>query len=170
MKKQMAIILIMLIILLSCGCSSSETSEEVKELEQEAIDSSDYFLLTPIKEPSFVDEDGYWMFGIDMNNLSNYDIYVDMSSDLKIFYKDGADWFETTNRSVNYSNEWYLPASNDLSTRVFMINPFLKRENVTFRVFVVGYLADENGTKIIGMVEYVIEMNNLIEINVIDQN
>jgi hypothetical protein len=165
MKKTMVIFLLILCVFVGSGCSSNETTIEVKELKNNAIESSDLFFLSPIDEPPFIDDDGYWMFPINMNNISTDDIYVDLSVNLMIFYQDGNQWYETSNRNVKYSSrDWRLPASSDFSTRLFLVNPYLKRDKVTFRVFVVGHLADENSTEVTAMIEYVIEDSNLIEI------
>lgn len=168
MSRVKIIILISLAVLVACAKSS--VNEEVDSLTDNALNNKDLFSLSPSGDVPVVDEDGYWIFGLFINNFTDSKIKIDMSENLKLYYKNGDRWYETGNHEVIYQNEWQIPPNTIESYPWYLfIRPSLQREDITLRVFVIGTIENGSNEKLVGMVEYIIKDNNLELINTINK-
>ena len=168
MKKGNRLLLLMSLLILTC-CTPSQTNDRVNQLQEKAILSKNQFeILQEVQVPR-MDEDNYWIFGTFINNYTDSYVIIDMKSGLKIFYKDGGNWFETGNHEIVYQNEWEIPPHTIESYPSYLfVRPNIRREDVTFRIFLIGTINNIDQDQVVGMMEYVIKDNNLEEVNSIE--
>jgi hypothetical protein len=143
---------------------------KVEELSEKAYDSANIFLLYPSEDAPVIDENGYWIFGFFLNNLSKSQIMIDMGMDLRIYYQDGNRWFETGNHDISYHEEWVIPGKTEKEYPWYVfIRPTFKKEDMRLRVFISGVVDDDSQTQVTGMIEYIIKDDNLEEIIYINE-
>ena len=164
MKKKTLLIFILLVLLVSC--SPTEIDSDVENyFEQSKINQSE-FSLSPREEIPSMDNEGYWYFGVWINNNTSSTITIDMKTGMKIYYKVNDNWIQTTNHNLRYEHIWKIPPNSIETppwTLVFI--PNVKYEDITFRVFLIGQTDDSDQNQVVGAMEYVIKNNNLEEIN-----
>lgn len=164
MKKTFLLFIVLLFIL--SGCSKKEMNDEVEHLSNMATESKEVFTISLNDETPRMDDDGYWMFAILINNHSNSRVVIDMSSQLHLYYKINDDWFETENYNASYKNVWRIPPiEGDDYPWLIMLRPAARNDNITFKVIIVGEYENEKFSQVAGMVEFVIRDGQLVKIN-----
>ena len=166
-KKSLFVILISMI--LFSACSNSNRNEEVEYLSTLAIENKESFRITPMGFVAVMDEDGYWLFQLAINNFSESNIIINMKTHLQTYYKDGENWYKTGN-NVIYENTWRIPPTLEGEPNIWtlLIEPSIGSDDIIFRIFVDGAFEGERGSHIAGMVEYVIENGEVVIVNTVE--
>ena len=86
-----------------------------------------------------------------------------------IFYQDGNEWYETSNQDVTYPSEYVIPPRTTSNDSIYAyVRPNIIREDLVLRIFLIGKIEDSTYDRIVGMIEYIIEDNQLVGINTIE--
>ena len=165
MKRKVISILTIFIVFLT-ACSGNAKNQEVEYLSGLAIENRESFSISPTSFIPVENEDGYWTFELYINNYSNSNAVVDMKSHLKIYYKDGENWYEIGN-NVIYKKTWWIPPTVEGEMNIWwlLIEPSIRSDDITFRIIVDGDFEGESDSHIAGMVEYIIENGKVAMVN-----
>ena len=148
------------------SCSNAEVNKDVEKYYRESNLNQSEFTLSPDEEIPSMDKENYWYFGVWINNKTSSPVTIDMKTGMKIFYKVEDGWIRTKNHDLIYENTWTIPPNTIESppwTLLFVPNE--RHEDITFRMFIIGYVGNNSDEKVVGAMEYVIKNNNLEEIN-----
>ena len=113
-----------------------------------------------------MDSENYWYFGVWINNETSSTISIDMKTGMKLYYEENNNWVETTNHDLIYENTWEIPPNSvESSPWTLVFSPNERNENITYRVFLIGQVDNNSQDQLVGSMEYVIQNNNLVEVN-----
>ena len=149
--------------------SVAVTITDMEDLYSEAVISASQLTLTPSDITPTKDEDGYWLLITAINNYSEANIIVGQKMGLRIFYQDGNEWYETSNHDVTYPNENAIPPRTTSNDSIYAyVRPNIIREDLVLRIFLIGKIEDSTYDRIVGMIEYLIEDNQIVGVNTIE--